>query len=29
VMEGAVRLFNIPPDEPTPAMLLAGGQAPR
>ncbi len=27
VMEGALRLFNIPPDEPVPSMLLAGGQA--
>jgi cell division protein FtsI (penicillin-binding protein 3) len=26
VMEGAVRLLNIPPDEPTPSMLLAGGR---
>jgi cell division protein FtsI (penicillin-binding protein 3) len=27
VMEGALRLFNVPPDEPQPSMLLAGGQA--
>lgn len=26
VMEGALRLFNVPPDDPTPSMLLAGGQ---
>ncbi len=26
VMEGALRLFNVPPDEPTAAMLLAGGR---
>lgn len=26
VMEGALRLFNIPPDAPQPSMLLAGGQ---
>ena len=29
VMEGALRLFNVPPDEPQPSMLLAGGQAPQ
>jgi len=27
VMEGALRLFNVPPDDPTPSMLLAGGRA--
>jgi cell division protein FtsI (penicillin-binding protein 3) len=27
VMEGALRLFNVPPDEPTPSMLLAGARA--
>ncbi len=27
VMEGALRLFNVPPDDPQPSMLLAGGQA--
>jgi cell division protein FtsI (penicillin-binding protein 3) len=27
VMEGALRLFNVPPDEPQPSMLLASGQA--
>ncbi|WP_295456058.1 penicillin-binding protein 2 [uncultured Thiodictyon sp.] len=27
VMEGALRLFNVPPDEPAPSMLLAGGRA--
>ena len=26
VMEGALRLFNVPPDDPQPSMLLAGGQ---
>jgi len=26
VMEGALRLLNIPPDSPEPSMLLAGGQ---
>ena len=26
VMEGALRLFNVPPDDPEPAMLLAGGR---
>jgi cell division protein FtsI (penicillin-binding protein 3) len=26
VMEGALRLFNVPPDDPSPSMLLAGGQ---
>ncbi|HYN79159.1 MAG TPA: penicillin-binding protein 2 [Lamprocystis sp. (in: g-proteobacteria)] len=26
VMEGALRLFNVPPDDPAPAMLLAGGR---
>jgi cell division protein FtsI (penicillin-binding protein 3) len=26
VMEGALRLFNVPPDEPQPSMLLASGQ---
>lgn len=25
VMEGALRLFNVPPDNPEPSMLLAGG----
>ncbi len=29
VMEGALRLFNVPPDDPQPSMLLAGGQAER
>jgi cell division protein FtsI (penicillin-binding protein 3) len=23
VMEGALRLFNVPPDDPAPSMLLA------
>ncbi|WP_295385274.1 penicillin-binding protein 2 [uncultured Thiodictyon sp.] len=27
VMEGALRLFNVPPDEPAPSMLLASGRA--
>jgi cell division protein FtsI (penicillin-binding protein 3) len=27
VMEGALRLFNVPPDDPQPSMLLAGGSA--
>jgi cell division protein FtsI (penicillin-binding protein 3) len=27
VMEGALRLFNVPPDEPAPSMLLAGGRS--
>ena len=27
VMEGALRLFNVPPDEPAPSMLLAGARA--
>ena len=27
VMEGALRLFNVPPDAPEPSMLLAGGQS--
>ena len=27
VMEGALRLFNVPPDAPAPSMLLAGGRA--
>lgn len=27
VMEGALRLFNVPPDDPEPSMLLAGGRA--
>jgi cell division protein FtsI (penicillin-binding protein 3) len=26
VMEGALRLFNVPPDDPTASMLLAGGK---
>ncbi len=26
VMEGALRLFNVPPDNPEPSMLLAGGR---
>jgi cell division protein FtsI (penicillin-binding protein 3) len=26
VMEGALRLFNVPPDDPEPSMLLAGGR---
>ena len=26
VMEGALRLFNVPPDVPEPSMLLAGGR---
>jgi cell division protein FtsI (penicillin-binding protein 3) len=26
VMEGALRLCNVPPDDPQPAMLLAGGR---
>ncbi len=29
VMEGALRLFNVPPDDPEPSMLLAAGQAER
>jgi cell division protein FtsI (penicillin-binding protein 3) len=27
VMDGALRLFNVPPDAPEPSMLLAGGRA--
>lgn len=27
VIEGALRLFNVPPDEPSPSMLLAGGRS--
>jgi cell division protein FtsI (penicillin-binding protein 3) len=26
VMEGALRLFNVPPDNPEPSMLLAGAR---
>jgi hypothetical protein len=26
VMEGALRMFNVPPDNPEPSMLLAGGK---
>lgn len=29
VMEGALRLFNVPPDDPEPSMLLAAGRAER
>jgi cell division protein FtsI (penicillin-binding protein 3) len=28
VMEGALRLFNVPPDDPQPSMLLARHESP-